>query len=448
MKREYDFYFLVNHDVIDISEHTGKPANELERLSSSEIKDLYVSMLGKLNSGEIKVSSEYYEEPKYYCLPDDSDMISATFEARLTLTAEGKDKAECDENARMAYYRADLGDYYFNHAYEYNCTSREIKTMELENAKYEKEKTPECISYVINPNEFELTKLVKNTEYFQEASEDVKQSMLNDVKELYKEDVDMELAAQYAVTAIGYKNSLEIYVGGDRVSESYNAKSLYAQHQKEWNAVMKETTDKQINPEDVINKLKDFKKEMEGITASKLQARKEKEEIVNDIFNKKITEDIKEIYPVIDALAAEIEYDAAILQRVDWNTPSPYNTVNKKVFKENEKSYHWFLDFKQKDEIIGSEGSSGTLLVIQPTNAADINSSTAIYADKTTVTIPDTLKTEDVAMNWQNAKEDILCVVADKIDSVLRYEKTALDKMKKGNQNLKENVLKDTIERN
>lgn len=236
MKREYEFDFLVNHDVIDISEHTGKSADELEKLSSSEIKDLYVSMSGELNSGEIKVNREYYEEPKYCCLDDNGDMISATFEAHLTVTAEGKDEAECDENARTAYYGADLGDYYFNPAYEYNCTSREVKAMELENAVYEKE----SISYVINPNEAELTELVKNTESFQKASEDVKQSMLNDVKALYTGDEpNFELDAQYAVTAVGYKNSLEVYVGGEKVNGGYDEKSLFAQHQKEWKRLTK-----------------------------------------------------------------------------------------------------------------------------------------------------------------------------------------------------------------
>ena len=327
MKREYEFDFLVNHDVIDISEHTGKSADELEKLSSSEIKDLYVSMSGELNSGEIKVNSEYYEEPKYCCLEDNGDMISATFEAHLTVTAEGKDEAECDENARMAYHGADLGDYYFNPAYEYNCTSREIKT----------------------------------------------------------------------------------------------------------NVITKETTDKQINPKDVMNKIWDFKKEMEEITASKLQANKEKEEIVNDIFDKKITEDIKEIYPVIHALAIEVGYDAVILRRA--NRPS-------------EDSSYWSIDFKQKDEIIGGERNGRTLLVILPIDVADINPSTAIYADRATITIPDALKTENVAMKWQNAREDILRVVAEKIDAVLNNERNTLDKIKEENKNLKKNVLKDTIERN
>lgn len=126
--------------------------------------------------------------------------------------------------------------------------------MELENAKYEKEeildmeinggytKIPESISYVINPNEEELTELVKHTESFQKASEDVKQTMLNDVKELYaRDEPNFELAAQYAVTAVGYKNSLEVYVGGEKVDGGYDEKSLFAQHQKEWK---KNTKDK------------------------------------------------------------------------------------------------------------------------------------------------------------------------------------------------------------
>lgn len=126
--------------------------------------------------------------------------------------------------------------------------------MELENAKYEKEeildmeieggytKIPESISYVINPNEEELTELVKHTETFQKASEDVKQSMLNDVKALYTGDEpNFELDAQYAVTAVGCKNSLEVYVGGEKVDGGYDEKSLFAQHQKEWK---KNTKDK------------------------------------------------------------------------------------------------------------------------------------------------------------------------------------------------------------
>lgn len=188
---------------------------------------------------------------------------------------------------------------------------------------------------------------------------------------------------------------------------------------------MKETPKRQINAEDVMSKITNFKKEMEEITASKLQANKEKEEIVKDIFNKKIKEDIAEIYPVIDALAVEIGYDAVILR----NGGSHYPRI-------------WSIDFKQKDEIIGSEGKDGTLLVILPTDPADINSSTAIYADKTTIEISDELKTENVAMKWQNAKEDILTVVATTINSVLSNEKTTLDKMRKENQHLKENVLK------
>lgn len=193
---------------------------------------------------------------------------------------------------------------------------------------------------------------------------------------------------------------------------------------------MKDAPKRPINTEDVMNKITNFKKEMEEITASKLQANKEKEEIVNEIFNKKMKEDIKEIYPVIDALAVEIGYDAVILR----NGGSRYPRI-------------WSLDFKQKDEIIGSEGSNGTLLVILPTDAADIESSTAIYADKATIEISDELKTKEVADKWQNAKEDILTVVAATINKVLSNEKTTLDKMRKENQHLKENVLKDNIER-
>ena len=184
------------------------------------------------------------------------------------------------------------------------------------------------------------------------------------------------------------------------------------------------------NVETVMNKIEDFKKEMEEISVSKLQANKEKEEIVNDIFNKKIKEDIKEIYPVIDALAVEIGYDAVILRLGVSHYP-----------------HYWGLDFKQKDEIIGSEGSSGTLLVILPTDAAEVNSSTAIYADKTTIEISDELKTEDVAMKWQNAKEDIFSAVTATINNVLNNERTTLNEMRKENQHLKQNVLKDTIEK-
>ncbi len=192
---------------------------------------------------------------------------------------------------------------------------------------------------------------------------------------------------------------------------------------------MKDTPKRPINTEDVMKKITNFKKEMEEITASKLQANKEKEELVNDIFNKKIKEDIKEIYPVIDALAVEIGYDAVILR----NGGSRYPRI-------------WSLDFKQKDEIAGSEGKDGTLLVIFPTDAA-VYPSTAIYADKATIEISDELKTEEVAMKWQNAKEDILTVVASTINNVLSSEKTTLDKMRKENQHLKENVLKGNIER-
>lgn len=191
---------------------------------------------------------------------------------------------------------------------------------------------------------------------------------------------------------------------------------------------MKDTPKRPINTEDVMKKITSFKKEMEEITASKLQANKEKEKIVNEIFNNKIPEDIKEIYPVIDALAVEIGYDAVILR----NGGSRYPRI-------------WSLDFKQKDEIY--EKNNGTLLVIFPIDTADIEPSTAIYADKANITIPDELKTEEVAMKWQNAKEDILTVVASTINNVLSSEKTTLDKMRKENQHLKENVLKDTIER-
>ena len=42
--------------------------------------------------------------------------------------------------------------------------------------------------------------------------------MLDDVKELYTgNEPDFELAAQYAVTAVGYKNGLEVNVGGEKV---------------------------------------------------------------------------------------------------------------------------------------------------------------------------------------------------------------------------------------
>lgn len=117
--------------------------------------------------------------------------------------------------------------------------------LELENPKYEKEeivtmeigggytKIPAGVSYVINPNEAELTELVKATEFFQKSDETKKQAILDDVKTLYSnKDYDSELDTEYAVTAVGYKDELIIYVGGSRVNDSYDISELIKQHNR------------------------------------------------------------------------------------------------------------------------------------------------------------------------------------------------------------------------
>lgn len=176
-----------------------------------------------------------------------------------------------------------------------------------------------------------------------------------------------------------------------------------------------------IKADDVMAKIENYKKEMEQITVSKTQAEKEKEEIINDIVTNKIPEDIREIYPVIDALAYETGHDAIILRR--W--------------QDGECNYVWEIDFKQAEEL-GVKDCDGTLLVIVPDRPADINESTAIYVDKSEIRIDEFLKAnERIAQTWGNSKQQILETVSKKIDALLKTQQDNLHKMQNENKELK-----------
>lgn len=176
-----------------------------------------------------------------------------------------------------------------------------------------------------------------------------------------------------------------------------------------------------IKVDDVMAKIENYKKEMEQIAVSKTQAEKEKEEIINDIVTNKIPEDIREIYPVIDALAFETGYDAIILRRR----------------QDAEFNYLWEVDFKQAKEL-GVGGCDGTLLVIVPDRPADINENTAIYVDKSEIRIDEFLKgNERIAQTWGNSRQQILEAVSEKIDALLRTQKDNLHKIQNENKELK-----------
>ena len=176
-----------------------------------------------------------------------------------------------------------------------------------------------------------------------------------------------------------------------------------------------------IKADDVLAKIENYKKEMEQITVSKTQAEKEKEEIINDIIANKMPEDIREIYPVIDALAFETGHDVIILRR--W--------------QDAEFNYFWEIDFKQAKEL-GVGDCDGTLLVIVPDCPANISKNTAIYVDKSEIRIDEFLEgNERIAQTWGNSKQQILETVSEKIDALLKTQRDNLHKMQSENKELK-----------
>lgn len=131
MKREYTYDFFVEHTIFDVSKQIGKSTDDIEELSSSELRDLYVSGSGDLDCGEIEVDDEYYQEPEYY---QEEDELYAQFCARFTITVEGKSKKECDKKAEEAFWKSDFGDYVFVEGCDLECESREI-TPEKDNVE-------------------------------------------------------------------------------------------------------------------------------------------------------------------------------------------------------------------------------------------------------------------------------------------------------------------------
>lgn len=110
MKREYTYDFLVEHTIYDVSKQVGKSKDDIEELSSSELRDLYVNGSGDLDCGDIEVDDEYYREPEYY---EEDDELFAQFCAHFTITVEGKNEEECDEKVEKAFEMSDFGDYEF-----------------------------------------------------------------------------------------------------------------------------------------------------------------------------------------------------------------------------------------------------------------------------------------------------------------------------------------------
>ena len=122
MKREYTYDFFVEHTIFDVSKQIGKSTDDIEELSSSELRDLYVSGSGDLDCGDIEVDDEYYREPQYY---QESDELFAQFCARLTITIEGESEEECDEKAKEAFRKSDFGDYTYVEGCPFDCEIKE-----------------------------------------------------------------------------------------------------------------------------------------------------------------------------------------------------------------------------------------------------------------------------------------------------------------------------------
>lgn len=136
MKREYTYDFFVEHTIFDVSKQLGKSTDDIEELSSSELKDLFVNGSGKLDCGEIEVDDEYYREPQYY---QGSDELYAQFCARLTITVEGESEEECDEKAKEAFWKSDFGDYIYVEGCPFDFTDREIKEITPEKDNIERD---------------------------------------------------------------------------------------------------------------------------------------------------------------------------------------------------------------------------------------------------------------------------------------------------------------------
>jgi hypothetical protein len=124
MERKYIYDFLVEHNIPDISEQTGKTADELESLSPSELRNLFVENSKYLVEDRIRVDSEYYKDPEY---SKENDKLYAQFAARQTIVVRGETKEECDKKAKQRFEEAYFGDYEYVEGCELKCESEEIQ---------------------------------------------------------------------------------------------------------------------------------------------------------------------------------------------------------------------------------------------------------------------------------------------------------------------------------
>lgn len=108
MKYKFDFNFEVEYSISDVSVQLGVSKEEIE---DSNLRDLFVSGSGDLESGEIEVSDDYAAngEPKLY-----EDELYARFYASYTVEVEGESYSECYDKATKAFENADFGDYSYS----------------------------------------------------------------------------------------------------------------------------------------------------------------------------------------------------------------------------------------------------------------------------------------------------------------------------------------------
>lgn len=124
MERKYIYDFLVEHNISNISKKIKKTADELENLSSSELRDLFVENSKYLREGHIQVDCEYYKEPEYY---KENDELYAQFAARATIVVRGETQEECDNKAEKRFKELNFGEYTYVDGCELKCESEEIQ---------------------------------------------------------------------------------------------------------------------------------------------------------------------------------------------------------------------------------------------------------------------------------------------------------------------------------
>ena len=183
------------------------------------------------------------------------------------------------------------------------------------------------------------------------------------------------------------------------------------------------------------DKMTSFLEEKKVLNKELEKAEEEKRSIIRDIFDKQISKDLRELYPVLDAFAQDAEKKVVVIAKSDrQDSEYPFNIKLQSHFINNCYTY---------------SKSEDTIAVIAPFEGCDdciVVSSQTVDTERIreNVFIGDNVSLrEELAGNWENIKENICQSISGSLDAYLDHTKSRTENIKAENKKLRSRLERE-----